>query len=161
MLNGGITVKKGVLYMLVLLLVTVFCVGCSNGEKDLETIILPVISLESTGEQINSAYYEDGFDFKYENLPTLTLEGNEDTLHITLADDFPGNVDIGEDYYKYTDNAGIAERVTYELQKDDDNIVSLYISRRGNVKDEQAIYYIKKDKMTFVFKVILPIDKTD
>lgn len=153
--------KKRILYLPVLLMMIIFCVGCTNNEKQLETVILPVISLESTGKQINAAYYEDGFDFKYDNLPILTVARDEDTLHIMLSDDFPSNVEIGEDYYKYTDNAGIVEKETYELKKDPTNTISLDISRRGDIKDEQAIYYIKKDGVTFVFKVILPINKAD
>ncbi len=50
-------------------------------------------------------------------------------------------------------------RETYELNKDGNNTVSLPISRRGNVKDEQAIYYIEKGEARFVFRVILPIDE--
>lgn len=151
--------KRIAVYAFILLSMILLYAGYFNSKDNPKTIVSPVISLKSTGEEINPKYYENGFDFNYENLPTLELVGHEDVLEISLSDDFSGKVTIGEDYYTYTENTGTAYRETYELDKDSKNTVSLPISRRGNVKNEQAIYYIGNSEVKFVFQVILPIDK--
>lgn len=154
--------KKVALPLLALLVVALLCVGYFNREdvsNDSNSIILPRISLIGGNDEINAAFYENGFDFNYDNLPTLTLLKNEDVLQIVLADNFGDSVKLGEDYYKYTDNSGVCEKATYELTKDDNNTVSFATSRRGTVRDEEAIYYLKNDQGTFVFKLILPLDK--
>lgn len=157
--------KRIAIYVIVLSILALCVVGCSSSKDNLETIILPVISLQNTGEKISPKLYEDGFDFNYDNLPILTLAEDEDILQIVLSEDFPNKIVIGEDYYKYTKNTGTVYKETYELEKDDNNVVLHPINRRGNVKDEQAIYYLSdgnnNNRMIFVFKVILPIDKID
>lgn len=157
--------KRIAICVVVLSMLALCVVVCSCSKDNLETIIYPVISLQNTGEKISPKLYEDGFDFNYESLPTLTLAGEEDFLQIILSEDFPNRVIIGEDYYKYTKNTGTVYRETYELEKDDNNIVLLPINRRGNVRDEQAICYLlgdnKNNGIVYVFKVILPIDKID
>ena len=150
--------KRIAVYILALLVIASLYVGCSNNSESHEAMKLPIITLKNTGEEINPRFYEEGFDFNYDNLPTLKLAGNEDVLQIVLNGDFPSKVVIGEDYYKYTKNTGTVYQETHELDQDSNNIVLLPISRRGNVKDEQAIYYIVKGKTRFVFRVILPID---
>ena len=152
--------KRIAVYVSALLVMTLLCAGCSNKKENTKAIILPVISLKSTGEEINPKYYENGFDSNYDNLPILELVGNEDELEISLLDDFSNKVVIGEDYYNYTENTGAIHKVTYELDKDSKNTVSFPISRRGNVKDEQAIYYLANGEARFIFRVILPIDIT-
>lgn len=152
--------KRIAVFVSALLVMTLLYSGCSNSIESPKKIVLPVISLEGTGEEINPKYYENGFDFNYDNLPTLELIENEDILEISLLDDFSKEVVIGEDYYEYTENTGTVHKETYELDKDSNNTVSLPISRRGNVKDEQAIYYLANGQAKFVFRVLLPIDKT-
>jgi hypothetical protein len=153
--------KRIAVYVTALLVMTLLYIGYSNNKDNPKTIVSPVISLKSTGVEMNPKYYENGFDFNYSVLPTLELVGNEDVLEISSLDDFSRKVVIGEDYYTYTENTGTSYTEKYELDKDENNTVSLPISRRGNVKDEQAIYYIVKDKARFVFRVLLPIGKAD
>lgn len=157
---------KRIAICVVVLSMLALCVAvCSSSKDNLKTVISPVISLQNTGEKISPKMYEDGFDFDYKSLPTLTLAGEEDILQIVLSEDFPNKVTIGEDYYKYTKNMGTIYRETYKLEKDDNNVVLLPINRRGNVREEQAIYYLSGDNknngIIFVFKVILPIYKVD
>ena len=156
--------KKVALPLFALFLVVLLCVVYSNQDdkkNDSISIILPIISLVGVDDKINAAFYEKGFDFKYDNLPTLTLLRDKDVLQIVLADNFGNAVTLGEDYYKYTDGSGICEKTTYELTKDDSNTVSLDISRRGAVKDEEAIYYLKNNQGTFVFRILFPLDIID
>lgn len=156
--------KKAMLYLSILLIITLFSVGCTNQEDrrtSAKSIILPVISLKITGNEIQPAFYEKGFDFNYDNLPTLRLSGSKDVMQINLSESFGSSIELGEDYYKYSEHTASIEKETYELTKDEDNLVSFSISRRGNVKDEQAIYYLRNDEGTFVFKVILPLDKNN
>ncbi|WIV13248.1 hypothetical protein [Proteiniborus sp. MB09-C3] len=156
----GEATKRIIAFVSTLLVMTLLYAGCSNTIESPETIIFPIISLKSTGEEINPKYYENGFDFNYDNLPTLELIENEDILEIYSLDDFSKTVVIGEDYYEYTENTGTVYKETYELDKESNNIVSLPINRRGNVKNEQAIYYLANGEARLVFRVILPIGKT-
>lgn len=153
--------KKTMLYLSVLLIITLFCIGCTNQEDkrtSAKSILLPVISLESTEQEIYPAFYEKGFDYKYDNLPTITLSESKDVMKINLSDNFGSSIELAEDYYKYTDHTANIEKETYKLTKNDDNLVSLPLSRRGNVKNEEAIYFLRNDEGTFVFKVKLPLD---
>lgn len=152
--------KRIVLCIILLLNLTLFIVGCSHSKKNPNTITLPVISLKSTEEEINARYYEHGFDFNYDALPTLELVGSEDVLEITLPDEFSSKVVIGDNYYTYTENTGSMYNKTHELEKDDNNVVLLPINRLGNVKDETSIYYIAEGESRYVFQLILPVDQT-
>lgn len=156
--------RKSVLYLSALVILAWLCTGCNiqmDQRNNPESIVLPVISLESTGETINPAFYEKGFDFKYDDLPTLTLTGSHDVMRISLSDNFSTSIELGEDYYNYTDNTATIEKETYELTKGVDKTVLHPINRRGHVRDEQAIYYLRNHEGTFVFKVILPVDKNN
>lgn len=152
--------RKVTLFISILLVITLLFAGCSdlqNIQNTSDTVDLPVVSLEGADNEISAAFYEKGFDYKYDNLPTLTLSESNGVLQIALADNFGDSVQLGEDYYTYTNNQGICEKETYELMKEN-GIVSLAISRRGTAKDEKAIYYLKNEQGTFVFKIILPLD---
>lgn len=148
--------KLSTLYLLLLVLLCLS--ACSRNTNTKNNIIMPAVSLKSTGETITPAFYNNDFDFDYDNLPELILSNEKDVLLIELGDNFNSTVNVGEDYYTYTSNTGICERGTYTLEKDDKDIVSLPIERRGNLKDEKSIYYIKNDEGKFVFKIFLPID---
>lgn len=153
--------RKVTLFISILLVFTLLFAGCSdlqNIQNTSDTVDLPVFSLEGADNEVSAAFYEKGFDYKYDNLPTLTLSESNGILQIALADNFGDSVQLGEDYYIYTNNQGICEKETYDLMKDEDGIVSLAISRRGTAKDENAIYYLKNEQGTFVFKIILPLD---
>lgn len=119
---------------------------------------LPEIYIDGTENSVRAAFYQNGFDFDYDDLPVLTLTEETAVLKINLPDTFEKSVQLGEDYYTYSENAGEVEKETYDLQKDENNEVSIKISRRGNIKDEEAVYFLKNEQGTFVFKVILPLD---
>ncbi len=156
--------KIKTLFALFLPLLVMLFVGCSNRQNmqnSSSTINLPVVSFEGSGDHVNPAFYENGFDFKYDNLPVLTLSESSGILQIALADNFEDFVYIEEDYYLYVNNEGICEKNTYKLLKDDKNTVCLPISRRGIVRDEEAVYFLENDQGTFVFKIILPLSKKD
>ena len=83
-------------------------------------------------------------------------------IQIQLPTGFKDMVYLGEGYYHYTDSSGIVEKETYELIPDENNIIILDVSRKGNIKNETAIYYLKddlKDRATFVFQVEFPLQK--
>lgn len=152
--------KKQILTFTLCLSILFSFTSCSNntrGQKNLDTVDLPVIYIDGTQENIYAEFYPDGFDFEYENLPILTVTKTPATLKINLSDTFDNPVQIGEDYYRYTEDAGTIEKETYDLTKDKDNTVFIDIDRRGDVKDEQAVYFVENSQGTFVFKVSLPL----
>lgn len=153
--------RKTILLISISLVIVLFFVGCSNPQKEQNvsnTIDIPVVSLEGADDKVSVAFYENGFDFKYDNLPNLTSSESSCVLQISLADNFGGSVQLGEDYYTYTSDTGVCEKATYDLTKNENGTVSLAISRRGTARDEEAIYYLKNEQGTFVFKVILPLN---
>lgn len=105
--------KKAMLYLSILLIITLFYIGYTNQEDkrtSAKSILLPVISLESTEQEIHPVFYEKGFDYKYDNLPTLTLSESKDVMKINLSDNFGSSIELAEDYYKYTDHTANTEK---------------------------------------------------
>ena len=150
---------RKLLNLTMLFILSFLLVSCSK-EKDIKEIYLPIIELASTGDKIYPTYYKNAFDNNYNNLPTLILSGNEDTLLIKLSEVFSKNFEIIEDYYKNTENGGFIEMGNYQLIKDNDNIVSFSINKRGTTENDFGIYYFKDDEVTYVFKVIYPLHKS-
>ena len=153
--------RKEILLISISLIIILFFIVSSNLQKKQNVsnaIDLPVVSLEGNDDKVNAAFYENGFDFKYDNLPQLTSSGSSCVLQISLADNFDDSIQLGEDYYTYTSDTGVSEKATYDLTKDENGTVFPAISRRGIARDEEAIYYLKNEQGAFVFKVILPLN---
>lgn len=60
---------------------------------------------------------------------------------------------MSEDYYTYTIGTGVCEKNSYTINKNSEGKFELSIKRRGNIRDEEGIYYLKIGKGVFVFKV--------
>lgn len=154
----GSMMKKTMLMLTLLLSILFLLVSCSQSkekETGSDTVSLPVISIEGTETEIYAAFYKDGFDFNYDNLPTLTLVEKTGVLNICLSDAFDQTVQLEEDYYTYTENSGTVGKETYELIQNEQGVVSLTVNKRGDIKEESALYFLKNEQGTFVFKVIL------
>lgn len=119
------------------------------------------VSLKSTKEKLVPKYYKDGFDFKYDILPSVQIIDDEDTLIFSLLDNEEEQLIIGEDYYKYYSDMGVCEKETYILSPTDDGNFELQVKRRGNVRDETAIYYIKCDEGIFVMRANFLLAKSE
>lgn len=120
-----------------------------------EAIPSCVVSTAS-GLSSDASWYEgNSFNFKYDELPTLTINGS-DTLFFSV--DWDADVlTVGEDYYEFpTEQTGFCHKETYKLQKNDEGLFAMQIQRRNNIREEEAIYYIVNDNGKFVIKVLLP-----
>lgn len=108
----------------------------------------------ASGEGILAAWYEDGqFDFDYDSLPTLTLEG-DGTL--TLALGGADTLTVGEDYYTTENGSGVVEKETYALDQSSDGTFALPVRRRDGSRPERAVYFVPYEQGKFVFQVRLP-----
>ena len=81
---------------------------------------------------------------------------------IELEVDFEGDVlRVGEDYYQYYENSGMVHRNTYELTRNADGKFRLDVERKGNVRDEMAVYYVETPNGKSVFKVRFPVGEQE
>ena len=96
-------------------------------------------------------YPEGQFDFNYDALVNAVIY-KEGSLVISV-DDASDTLIVGEDYYNGT---GSIEKETYTLNKNADGNFVLDISRRHNIQDELAVYYIPYDEGLYVFEIMLP-----
>lgn len=102
------------------------------------------ISLKGTDEIIEPNYYLEGFDFDYDELPVIQTSEIDNIINLKLIDSDLDKLTIGEDYYNVLEgNSGLIERETYILDKINSNDLNFKVKRRGNFKDEKAVYYLK------------------
>lgn len=121
------------------------------------TVLLPTISLESTGQSITPEFFSDGFDGDYDSLPKLTLSTSSDLLTFHLPDPFSNFISINEEYYSHdTHTSCHILRNTYTLDCSYQNTAKLPISNRNNIQEDFAIYSLKSEPGQFIFKIILP-----
>ena len=117
-----------------------------------------IAALQSTGDTVTAAYYAAGFDWEYDALPVLTLDGRRDVLDLEVGDAFGEAVSLGENHYTYTGDSGEILCETYELTADENGTVSLGIDYRGSDRDEEAVYFLRDEQGgQYVFKVVLPL----
>ncbi|WMJ22420.1 hypothetical protein RBG61_10530 [Paludicola sp. MB14-C6] len=149
--------KKETFLISTILVIVLLFTGCSYLKMEQKAVDLPIVSIKDTDDEISPAFYEKGFDFKYDVLPQLVLTDSNSELQISFADNFGNSIQLAEDYYTYRGDTGVCKRLSYHLKKDENGRISLPITRRGSDRDEEGIYYLKNKQGTFVFKVILPL----
>ncbi len=115
----------------------------------------------ASGASAEASWYEgNSFNFNYDVLPLLTINGF-DTLLFSVNWD-TDVLTVGEDYYAYpSEQTGVCYKETYELQRNTDGLFTMEIQRLNNIRDEQAIYYIVTDEGKFVIKVLLPVTESN
>jgi hypothetical protein len=106
----------------------------------------------------DAKWYPDGqFDFNYEGLPSAVVY-DTGSLIFTADNDYDTLI-VGEDYYTYpSENSGICKRETYTLSRNSEGNFVLKVSRRNDVRDENAVYYVLYGDGIYVFQVLLPIN---
>lgn len=113
-------------------------------QKDTDTIIEPI-------------YYTNSFDSEEEELPVIKTFNRDNTLNIKLINDDLEKLTVVEDYYNvFVDNSSTIEKETYILNKSNTGDFDLQVNRRGNVKEEKAVYYIYANESNtdvFAFQV--------
>lgn len=103
-------------------------------------------------------WYPDGqFDFDYDELPSAVVY-DTGTLTFTVDGEYD-TLTVGEDYYTYpSESSGICEKETYTLSRNSEGNFVLKVSRRHDVRDEYAVYYVPYDTGKYVFQVLFPVN---
>lgn len=132
--------------------------GCTQAQQEQNEPAVVTAALQGTGDEITVAYYAEGFDWDYDALPVLTLDGRRDVLELTADDTFGETVTLGENYYTYAWDSGKILSNDYELTPDENGAVTLGIGFRGSDRDEEAVYFLRDEQGgQYVFKVVLPL----
>lgn len=114
--------------------------------------------LETT---LDTIWYPDG-GVDYDEFDELAEAIVYDKGTIELEVDFEGNtIRVGEDYYQYYENSGMVHRNTYELTRNADGKFILDVERKGNIRDEEAVYYVETPNGKCVFKVSFPVGEQE
>jgi len=154
--------KRISLLVIVLLFIVVFALKQPSHKTTYNNINPPVILLESTGDSIITKAYNKESDLDDNEIPLLVLDKKSDILQITLSDEFESYVRIGEEYYTYLSNeSALIERNEYILSRSGRRVISLPIGRRGDIREEEAFYYISTKESNFVFKVVFKISELE
>jgi hypothetical protein len=102
-------------------------------------------------------YPEGQFDFKYDDLPSAVVY---DTASLTFtAPEDCQKLTVAEDYYTYpNESTGICYKETYTLIRNDKGNFVLDVKRRNDVRDENAVYYVRYEDGIYVFQLQFPVD---
>lgn len=124
--------------------------------------VLPELSCDAVSEGLHAyvegTYYPDGFDYDYEKLAVGAVN-DEGTLTFNVGWDTDTLV-VEEDYYAYPNaNEGIVQRKVHALKKNSQGQFVLEVSRRNNVRDEEAVYFIRGEDGVYVLKIEFPLKK--
>lgn len=116
---------------------------------------MDILSVRAVSEgcdaYVEPAYYPEGFDFNYEELPTGTINQSGKLVFKTNPD--VDNLVVGEDYYRDYGNSAEIERKTYELRPALNGIFELRVALRGE-QTEKAYYFIRANEGVYVFRIV-------
>lgn len=121
--------------------------------------------LQSQPEQsLTASYYEDGFDWNYGALPSLTMSQAADTLTIRLPGEAASSqIRISEDRYLTRDQETSVERRSWAQQCDENSSFTLSLEGTGGCDMEKAVYFLawgEDSSFRYVFQVTLSLPKT-
>lgn len=105
---------------------------------------------------VEPAYYPDGFDWEYDELPEGTINGNG-VLFFT-ADWDTDTLIVSEDYYNNYDpdnrsGSTFIEKGTYTLERDKSGLFGLNVKTRS-ANGDMAVYFIQGPAGVYVMKVL-------
>ena len=107
---------------------------------------------------IEPVYYPEGFDFEYENLTSGEIK-DAGTL-IFEVDWETDTLVVSEDYYEYNNSNASISKTTYDLPRNAEGKFQLEVSRKGNIKDEHANYFIRGEESgTYVMRIDFPANE--
>lgn len=119
-------------------------VSCTAYSKDMEAYVEPT-------------FYPNGFDYEYENVAVGEIRGSGE---LVFSVDWETDVlTVSEDYYEHRGGSVHISKETYELQKNEDGKYVLNVSRRNNIEDEEAFYFLAGENGTYVVKIEFPVTK--
>lgn len=103
-------------------------------------------------------YYPEGSDFDHGNLVYGKINDSGKLISEVSWDTDP--LVVSEDYYTYSEDAGTVERETYELWANEEGLFELEVSRRNDVRDEEAVYFVQGEEGIFVMKILFPLSSS-
>ena len=111
---------------------------------------------------VEPAYYPDGFDWEYDELPEGTING-KGVLFFT-ADWDTDTLIVSEDYYNNYDpdnrsGSTYIEKETYTLEKDESGLFGLNVKTRS-ANGDMAVYFIQGPTGVYVMKVLFYEDES-
>ena len=115
---------------------------------------------EDCDAYVEAAYYPNGFDWDYDQLPQGYI--NEKGVLVFTADWDTDELVVSEDYYhRYnTENSGgstFIERETYTLEKNESGQFELNVELRS-VNGDMAVYFVRAPEGVYVMKIIFAED---
>ena len=115
---------------------------------------------EDCDAYVEAAYYPNGFDWDYDQLPQGYI--NEKGVLVFTADWDTDELVVSEDYYhRYnTENSGgstFIERETYTLEKNEAGQFELNVELRS-VNGDMAVYFVRAPEGVYVMKIIFAED---
>ena len=119
-----------------------------------------ILSCNAVSEDCNAyvqpAYYPEGFDWDYEQLP----EGHINAVGklIFTVDWDTDTLIVSEDYYRDYGNSTTIEKETYTLTKNRNGQFELDVALRGK-QTEKAFYFIQGESGVYVLKIVYGTDK--
>lgn len=118
------------------------------------------ISPESSGIKVKYGdakivlpWYESGFDFNYDNVPTLKVSSEQEELIIEVNPVDIEELIVSEDYYLNTENATKVEKGTYTLKRDEDGHFKLPLPATSD-SDATVVYFAQYHDGVYVFRVV-------
>ncbi len=121
-----------------------------------------VLSVNAVSEGCNAyiepAFYPEGFDWSYEELPSGTINQSGKLVLKTSLD--VDTLVIGEDYYRDYGNSVEIERKNYELSPSSRGTFELQVALRGE-QTEKAYYFIRVNEGIYVFKIVFGTDSAE
>ena len=102
--------------------------------------------------ELISPWYENGFDFDYDRIPTLQVSFEQDELIIKADSIDIDERTVSEDYYRHSEGTTQVEKVTFSLPRVSDGHFSLHLPMRQTA-DDSVIYFVKYRNDAFVFRV--------
>lgn len=106
---------------------------------------------EGCDAYVEPAFYPEGFDWNYAELPSGTINQSGKLVFKTSLD-----VDIlvvGEEYYRKHSSFAEMERKTYELNPVSKGTFELQVALKGE-QTEEAFYFIRANEGVYVFKIV-------
>lgn len=107
---------------------------------------------------VEPAFYPEGFDWNYSELPAGTINKSGKLVFKTSMD--VESLVVGEDYYRNYGNSAKVERKTYELNPVSKGTFELQVALRGE-QTEEAFYFIKANEGVYVFKIVYGADSAE
>ncbi len=111
---------------------------------------------------VEPAYYPEGFDWEYDELPEGTINGNG-VLYFT-ADWDTDTLIVSEDYYNNYDpdnrsGSTFIEKETYTLEREKSGLFGLNVKTRS-ANGDMAVYFIQGPTGVYVMRVLFYEDES-